>query len=113
CRSGGWPRCRARPAGYGRSGGRDAGSGFPSASPGVGSRTDTAARRSALPRGGGRPYPESAGAPMTQAAETPYRHPRRGLVWPFVVVGLLLAVWTGWWFYLARQVESRLAAGAE
>jgi hypothetical protein len=50
---------------------------------------------------------------MTHAADTPYRHPRGGLVWPFVIVGLLLAVWTGWWFYLARQVESRLAAQAE
>lgn len=48
---------------------------------------------------------------MTQA-DTPYRHPRRGLLWPFLLVGLVLAVWTGWWFYLAKQVEARLAAQA-
>ncbi|MBA4803585.1 MAG: DUF2125 domain-containing protein [Brevundimonas sp.] len=45
-------------------------------------------------------------------AETPYRHPRRGLLWPFLLVGLLLAAWTGWWFWLATQVETRLAAQA-
>lgn len=43
---------------------------------------------------------------MTQ----PYRHPRRGLALPFVLVGLALAVWTGWWFFLAREVEARLDA---
>lgn len=41
---------------------------------------------------------------------TPPRHSRRGLVVPFTIVGVLLAVWTGWWFYLAEQVETRLAA---
>lgn len=45
---------------------------------------------------------------MTHDA-SPYRHPRRGLAWPFLIVGLLLAVWTGWWFYLAKQVEAQLA----
>ena len=49
---------------------------------------------------------------MPNPAETPYRHPRRGLVWPFVIVGVLLAAWTGWWFYLASQVEQRLAVQA-
>lgn len=49
---------------------------------------------------------------MTQA-DSSYRHPRRGLLWPFLIVGLLLAAWTGWWFYLAQQVEARLAAQAE
>ncbi|HZW15226.1 MAG TPA: DUF2125 domain-containing protein [Brevundimonas sp.] len=38
------------------------------------------------------------------------RHSRRGLVVPFAIVGVLLAVWTGWWFYLADQIETRLAA---
>lgn len=45
-------------------------------------------------------------------ADTPYRHPRRGLLWPFLLVGLLLAAWTGWWFWLAQQVEARLEAQA-
>ena len=49
---------------------------------------------------------------MTQA-DTSYRHPRPGLLWPFLIVGLLLAAWTGWWFYLAQQVEARLAAQAK
>lgn len=38
------------------------------------------------------------------------RHSRKGLFAPFILVGLLLAVWTGWWFYLANQVEQRLDA---
>lgn len=41
---------------------------------------------------------------------TPARHSRRGLVIPFAIVGLLLAAWTGWWFWLAGQIETRLAA---
>ena len=45
--------------------------------------------------------------------DTAPRHPRRGLAVPFVIVGLLLAVWTGWWFYLTDQVETRLAAQVE
>ena len=36
------------------------------------------------------------------------RHSRRGLIVPFVIVGVLLAVWSGWWFYLADQVRTRL-----
>ena len=38
------------------------------------------------------------------------RHSRKGLFAPFIIVGLLLAAWTGWWFYLAHQVEQRLDA---
>ena len=41
-------------------------------------------------------------------SDTPARHSRRGLVIPFAIAGLLLAVWTGWWFWLADQVETRL-----
>jgi len=41
------------------------------------------------------------------------RHSRRGLVIPFAIFGLLLAVWTGWWFWLADQVETRLAVQTE
>lgn len=40
----------------------------------------------------------------------PPRHSRRGLVVPFAIVGVLLAAWTGWWFYLADQIETRLTA---
>ena len=50
---------------------------------------------------------------MTDTHPTPTRHPRRGLVTPFVIVGLLLAGWTGWWFYLTSQIETRLAAQVE
>lgn len=50
---------------------------------------------------------------MTDASQTPPRHPRRGLAAPFVIVGLLLAAWTGWWFYLTTQIESRLEARVE
>lgn len=46
-------------------------------------------------------------------SDTPARHSRRGLIWPFVLVGVLLAAWTGWWFWLAGQVETRLAAQVE
>jgi hypothetical protein len=44
---------------------------------------------------------------MTDASPSPTRHPRRGLVAPFIIVGLLLAAWTGWWFFLVRQVETQ------
>ncbi len=45
--------------------------------------------------------------------DTPVRYSRRGLIWPFAIFGVLLAAWTGWWFYLADQVETRLAAQVE
>ena len=38
------------------------------------------------------------------------RHRRRGLVVPFVIAGVLLGAWTGWWFYLTSQIETRLDA---
>jgi hypothetical protein len=44
---------------------------------------------------------------------TAVRHPRRGLATPFIIVGLLLAGWTGWWFHLTNQIETRLEARAE
>ena len=50
---------------------------------------------------------------MTDSAQTPTRHSRRGLAVPFVVVGLLLAGWTGWWFWLTDQIETRLEAQVE
>lgn len=45
---------------------------------------------------------------MTDA--TPARHSRRGLIVPFAIVLVLLAAWTGWWFYLVTQIEQRLEA---
>ncbi|HEY0103171.1 MAG TPA: DUF2125 domain-containing protein [Brevundimonas sp.] len=50
---------------------------------------------------------------MTDASHTPTRHPRRGLVLPFIIVGVLLAAWTGWWFFLVRQVETQLDVQVE
>ncbi|MDP1913869.1 DUF2125 domain-containing protein [Brevundimonas sp.] len=50
---------------------------------------------------------------MTDTHPTPIRHPRRGLAAPFVIVGLLLAGWTGWWLYLTDQIETRLEARVE
>lgn len=47
---------------------------------------------------------------MTDTHPKPVRHSRRGLVTPFVIVGLLMAGWTGWWFSLAKGVETRLEA---
>lgn len=41
------------------------------------------------------------------------RHSRRGLVVPFAIVGVLLAAWTGWWFWLADQLETRIAVQTE
>lgn len=46
-------------------------------------------------------------------SDTPARHARRGLVIPFAIVGLLLAAWTGWWLWLADQIETRLADQTE
>ena len=46
-------------------------------------------------------------------SDTPARHSRRGLVIPFTIAGLLLAAWTGWWFWLADQVETRLTVQTE
>ncbi len=45
---------------------------------------------------------------MTETA--PKKHSRAGLFVPFILVGIVLAVWTGWWFWLASQVEQRLEA---
>jgi hypothetical protein len=47
---------------------------------------------------------------MSNATDKPYRHPRRGLIGPFLLVGIILAAWTGWWFYLVQQIETRLEA---
>lgn len=46
-------------------------------------------------------------------SDTPSRkHSRTGLFLPFILVGLALAAWTGWWFWLTTQVEQRLEAEA-
>jgi hypothetical protein len=46
-------------------------------------------------------------------SDKPVRHSRRGLLIPFIIVGLVLGGWTGWWFYLTRQIETRLEARVE
>jgi hypothetical protein len=45
--------------------------------------------------------------------DMPSRHSRRGLFTPFIIVGVLLAAWTGWWFYLTSQIETRLEGQVE
>lgn len=44
---------------------------------------------------------------MTDAAK---RHSRKGLYLPLIAAVLVVGGWTGWWFWLAHQVETRLAA---
>lgn len=41
------------------------------------------------------------------------RHSRRGLFTPLILALLVLAAWTGWWFWLSSQIEGRLQAQAE
>ncbi len=50
---------------------------------------------------------------MTETPSASPRYPRRGLAIPFLVVGLVLAASTAWWFVLTHQIEVRLAAQAE
>ena len=45
---------------------------------------------------------------MTETA--PPRHSRKGLYAPFILVLIVLVGWTGWWFYLTRQIDDRLEA---
>lgn len=47
---------------------------------------------------------------MTRSAAR--THSRTGLFVPFILVGIALAAWTGWWFWLTVQVEERLEAQA-
>ncbi|AYG94895.1 DUF2125 domain-containing protein [Brevundimonas naejangsanensis] len=42
--------------------------------------------------------------------DAPPHHSRKGLIVPFAIVAVGLALWTGWWFYLTRQIETRLEA---
>lgn len=41
------------------------------------------------------------------------RHNRRALFLPFIIVGLLLAVWTVWWLWLAHEVKSEMTVRLE
>lgn len=42
-----------------------------------------------------------------------FRKPRRrGIVLPFLLAGVLVVGWTGWWLYLKGQVETALDTGA-
>ena len=36
------------------------------------------------------------------------RHSRRALFIPFILVGILLALWTVWWFWLSHEAKGRL-----
>ena len=45
---------------------------------------------------------------MTDAHAEPVRHSRKGLIIPFAIVFVGLALWTGWWFVLTQQIEKRL-----
>jgi hypothetical protein len=42
---------------------------------------------------------------------SPRKPRRRGLVLPFLLAGVLVVGWTGWWLYLRGEVEKRLDAG--
>lgn len=41
------------------------------------------------------------------------RHSRRGLYAPFILVLVALAIWSGWWLYLTRQIDGRLEGQAQ
>lgn len=45
---------------------------------------------------------------MTDAQAEPVRHSRKGLIIPFAIVFVGLALWTGWWFFLTQQIEQKL-----
>ena len=45
---------------------------------------------------------------MTDASTAPVRHSRKGLIIPFAIVLVGLALWTGWWFVLTQQIEQKL-----
>jgi hypothetical protein len=45
---------------------------------------------------------------MSQTSVEKPRHSRKGLYIPFILVGIGLALWTGWWFYLTHEVQSQL-----
>ena len=45
---------------------------------------------------------------MSQTSVEKPRHSRKGLFIPFILVGIGLVLWTGWWFYLTHEVQSQL-----
>lgn len=45
---------------------------------------------------------------MTDAAPAP-RYSRKGLIIPFAIVLIGLALWTGYWFFLTQEIEKRFA----
>lgn len=45
---------------------------------------------------------------MSQVQDEPKRHSRKGLFIPFILVGIALVLWTGWWFFLAHEVKTRM-----
>ena len=50
---------------------------------------------------------------MTSAPAPTQRHSRRALFIPFIIVGILLAIWTVWWFWLANEVRGQLETRLE
>ncbi|MEG1451182.1 DUF2125 domain-containing protein [Brevundimonas sp.] len=42
------------------------------------------------------------------ASDPAPRHSRRALFVPFIIFGIVLAVWTVWWFWMAFEVKSQL-----
>lgn len=45
---------------------------------------------------------------MTDVTDAPVRHSRKGLIVPFAIAFAGLALWTGWWFFLTREIETKL-----
>lgn len=45
---------------------------------------------------------------MSQDSVAPPRHSRKALYIPFIIVGIALVAWTGWWFFLTHEVKSQL-----
>mgnify|MGYP000990089554 FL=1 len=47
---------------------------------------------------------------MTDTSAAAPHHSRKGLIIPFAIVAVGLILWTGWWFVLTQQIESRMEA---
>lgn len=50
---------------------------------------------------------------MNQAAPAPKRHSTKSLLIPFIIVGIGLVLWSGWWFYLTHEVKTQMASRLE
>src|SRR5690606_18609648 len=70
------------------------------------------------PRGAGAAGARAAGRPaldedVTEETAMGARAGRFGLIFPFLLVGLAAAVWTGWWFVLADRVRAGVEDAAK